>query len=146
MSSAGLAALLEEELGLHVHPRSVERALSRRKKRGHGRAYEELLKTTRGIGRLRGPSLPGHRAVVPRHPAGLSLVLGSGLPAWVKAWAQPGEAAAVAPPAAAPSAPAVTMTGGPPTAQGVSAGTGGELVRLLAEMALGCWAKLVVAP
>ena len=77
---------------------------------------------------------------------GLSLVLGSGLPAWVKAWAQPGEAAAVAPPAAAPSAPAVTMTGGPPTAQGVSAGTGGELVRLLAEMALGCWAKLVVAP
>ena len=34
LSSAGLAALLEEELGLHVHPRSVERALSRRKKEG----------------------------------------------------------------------------------------------------------------
>jgi hypothetical protein len=78
-------------------------------------------------------------------PRGLSLVLGAGLPAWVKAWAQPAEPPAVTRPAVAPSAPAVTTTGGPPTVQGVSAGTGGELVRLLAEMALGCWAKLAVA-
>jgi len=34
LSSTRLAALLEEERGLRVHPRSVERALARRRKRG----------------------------------------------------------------------------------------------------------------
>ena len=34
LNSARLAALLEEERGLRVHPRSVERALARRRKRG----------------------------------------------------------------------------------------------------------------
>lgn len=34
LNSARLAALLEEERGLRVHPRSVERALARRRKKG----------------------------------------------------------------------------------------------------------------
>lgn len=34
LNSAALARLAEEELGLSVHPRSVERALQRRRKRG----------------------------------------------------------------------------------------------------------------
>jgi transposase len=34
LSSAALAALAEQRLGLHVHPRSVERALQRRGKGG----------------------------------------------------------------------------------------------------------------
>ncbi len=34
LNSAQLAALLQEERGLRVHPRSVERALARRRKRG----------------------------------------------------------------------------------------------------------------
>ena len=34
VSSAGLAQLLEDELGLRAHRRSVERALARRRKRG----------------------------------------------------------------------------------------------------------------
>lgn len=34
LNSAQLAALLEEERGLRVHPRSVERALARRRKKG----------------------------------------------------------------------------------------------------------------
>ena len=34
LTSSGLVALLRDELGLHVHPRSIERALSRRKKGG----------------------------------------------------------------------------------------------------------------
>jgi len=34
MNSVGLAALLAKERGLLVHPRSVERALARRRKKG----------------------------------------------------------------------------------------------------------------
>jgi transposase len=35
LSAAALAALIEEAFGVHVHPRSLERAVARRQKKGH---------------------------------------------------------------------------------------------------------------
>jgi hypothetical protein len=54
-------------------------------------------------------------------PRGLALVLTHGLPAWIRAWA--------APPPAVPPIPVV--------GRGATSGLGGEVVRLLTEMALG---------
>jgi hypothetical protein len=73
-------------------------------------------------------------------PRGLSLVLGAGLAAWVKAWAQPSEL-----PTVAPSPSALRPPAAPAAGRSAPAGAGDEVVRLLAEMALGCWAKLAVA-
>jgi hypothetical protein len=55
-------------------------------------------------------------------PRGRALVLGQGLPAWIRAWA--------APPPAAPPPPCAPCPGG-------TGGLAAEVVRLLAEMALG---------
>lgn len=63
-------------------------------------------------------------------PRGRALVLGQGLPAWIRAWV-------TAPPAAPPPSPPCRS------------GTGGlaaDVVRLLAEMALGARPALVSAP
>jgi len=62
-------------------------------------------------------------------PRGLALLLAQGLPAWMRAWAP------LPPPA--PIAPAGERT--------VTAGLGGEMVRLLTEMALGCRARLAAS-
>jgi|GEM_PF-1348019 len=80
--------------------------------------------------------------LAPVSPHGLSLVLAAGLAAWVKAWAQPEEPRA----AGAVPGPAGTKAARAPASQGVPDSTSGELVRLLAEMALGCWAQLAVTP
>lgn len=55
-------------------------------------------------------------------PRGRALVVGQGLPAWIRAWA--------APPAAAPAPPCAPCPGG-------IGGLAADVVRLLAEMALG---------
>jgi hypothetical protein len=57
-------------------------------------------------------------------PRGLSLLLASGVPAWMKAWAP-----------LAPPAPATPAQRGD---REMPAGLGGEVARLLTEMALGC--------
>jgi hypothetical protein len=57
-------------------------------------------------------------------PRGLGLFLAAGFPEWMKAWAP------LAP--TAPQTPTATHHQAPPV------GLGGEVVRLLTEMALGC--------
>lgn len=64
-------------------------------------------------------------------PRGRALVLGQGLPAWIRAWA--------APPAAAPPPPCAACPGG-------ISGLAADVVRLLTEMALGARPALVSAP
>lgn len=65
-------------------------------------------------------------------PRGRALVLGQGLPAWIRAWAAP---AAAAPPPSS-SSPCPGAIGGPTA----------EVVALLAEMALGARPTPVVLP
>jgi len=62
-------------------------------------------------------------------PRGLALVLTHGLPTWIRAWA--------APPTVVPPAPVGTQV--------ATGGLGGEVVRLLTEMALGHGAVLAGA-
>jgi hypothetical protein len=84
--------------------------------------------------------------LAPVTPHGLSLVLATGLAAWVKTWAQREEPPALTPHAVTGPAPVGTKAARAPAGQGAPDGTSGELVRLLAEMALGCWAQLAVTP
>lgn len=63
-------------------------------------------------------------------PRGRALVLGQGLPAWIRVWV-------TAPPAAPPPSP--------PCCSGTG-GLAADVVRLLAEMALGARPALVSAP
>jgi hypothetical protein len=57
-------------------------------------------------------------------PRGLALLLASGVPAWLKAWA--------------PLAPPAYTTPAQRGDHEIPAGLGGEVARLLTEMALGC--------
>ena len=69
-------------------------------------------------------------SVVAAAPRGLALLLGQGLPAWIRAWA----------PLPPPAAPRVALGERP-----VVAGLAGEVVRVLTEMALGCRSELAAS-
>jgi hypothetical protein len=60
-------------------------------------------------------------------PRGLALLLAAGCPTWMKAWT--------------PLPVAGFRTPGAPASQAASVGLGGEVVRVLTEMALGCQRK-----
>ena len=124
LNSAQLARRLEQELGLRVHRRSVERALDRRKKRCPPQfvnepspagelslAYEALRAQATG-------QLP---ATTPR---GLALFLTAGCPTWMQAWT--------------PLAVGVPRTTAAPHRREASVGLASEVVQLLTQMAVGC--------
>lgn len=75
------------------------------------RAYEALRAQTTG-------EMPSAT------PRGLALFLAAGLPAWMKAWA--------------PLTPAAPLVPAPRGDRDVPVGLGGEVARLLTEMALAC--------
>jgi hypothetical protein len=75
----------------------------------------------RGYEALRAQAAGELPAVTPR---GLALFLTAGFPAWMKAWA--------------PLTPPVPTTPTPRDDREVRASFGGEVVKLLTEMALGC--------
>lgn len=88
-----------------------------------------------GYEALRAEATGGLSSAAPR---GRALVLGQGLPAWIRAWAATPVPAALRPVPAAPPPCAPWRSG--------DGALGAEVVRLLAEMALGARPALVGLP
>lgn len=126
LNSAAMAGLVFEQFGLRVHPRSVERAPQRRRKKGASNEGMKIIAgptdLEQGYEALRAQAVGEIPSVTPR---GLALFLRAGLPAWMSACA----------PVTRPTLMTRSSTDGRQERRLSSLST--DLVGVLTEMALG---------